>query len=260
VADKVVIVAGLGEVGAPLCHILKRTYNCVGVDVTPIELTDPCSVLHVCYPSQLHDFVGVTVAYTEKYRPEQVIVDSTVPIGTTRMVQERVSCPVVFSPVRGKHVKMEEDLLRYKKFVAGFTPEATKKAAEHFLQAGFQVGTFPNPEAGELSKLIETTWLGMLVGWAQEVERIAARYDSSYDDVNGFIEEIDFLPSHIFPGVIGGHCVLPNIAILRSSVSSKFLDAIVESNNEKLGRTRASALDGACHESVAFGASHGSPE
>jgi hypothetical protein len=51
--------------------------------------------------------------------------------------------------------------------------------------------------------------------------------------VNEFIKEISYLPTNVFPGHIGGHCVMPNIAILRRGFNSKFLDAVVESNEAK---------------------------
>lgn len=228
-----VIVAGLGEVGGPLLNILKSVYQTAGVDISPVDVPGPCSVLHVCYPYQLPDFVGTTVAYVEKYKPQMVIVNSTVGVGTTRAIQERVDVPVVYSPVRGKHAKMEQDMLRYQKFVVGATPAVTQKAVEHFSRAGFKVATFPTFEAGEVSKLLETTWLGMIVGWAQEIERLAKECGASYDDVNAFMKEIDYLPKNVFPGYIGGHCVMPNIAILRKRFASHFLDAIVESNECK---------------------------
>jgi len=193
--------------------------------------------MHVCYPYQIEDFVGTTVSYIEKYQPSLAIINSTVPPGTTRQVQALVgSLPVAYSPVRGKHARMQEEMLRYKKFVAGFHSHDTELAVKHFSKAGFETATFRTPEIGELSKLLETTWLGVLVGWAQEVERLAARHDASFEEVNSFIKEIDFLPSHIFPGAIGGHCVMPNIALLRECFDSKYLDAIVESNQAKQGR------------------------
>jgi len=65
------------------------------------------------------------------------------------------------------------------------------------------------------------------------MERIARRYDGSAEEVSAFTEEIDFLPSNIFPGHIGGHCVMPNITILQAHVQSPFLDAITESNRIK---------------------------
>lgn len=202
--------------------------------MAPMLVNRPCSVLHVCYPFQIRDFVGVTTAYIDKYRPELTIINSTLGVGTTRKVQECVSTPVVYSPVRGKHAKMTQDMMRYCKFVAGFDEPSTQHAVNHFNKAGFKVEKFRNPEVGELSKLIETTWLGALVGWAQEIERMAAEYGASYEEVNAFIKEIDFLPSHIFPGVIGGHCVMPNIEILRRYFSSGILKAIVDSNEAKI--------------------------
>lgn len=231
--DSRVIVVGMGEVGRPLFQILSRKYSCVEVDVSPVEVSYPCSVLHLCYPFQISGFFDITAKYIEKYSPELTIINSTVAPGTTRKLHTLVQQPIVYSPVRGKHLRMENDMLRYKKFVAGIAEESTQKALNHFAQAGFSTASFRNPEIAELSKLVETTWLGILVGWAQEVERMAAQYGANYDEVNAFIQEIDFLPSHTFPGQIGGHCVMPNIEILRKEFSSRFLEAIVESNGIK---------------------------
>jgi len=224
----------MGEVGRPVLRILSKRFECVGVDIQPVDIGQPCSVMHVCYPFQISEFVGTTVSYVNKYRPGLTIINSTVAPGTTRKVQEAVGDrAVAYSPVRGKHVRMETDMLRYKKFVAALRPDALQHALDHFGQAGFQTGTFGTPEMAELSKLIETTYLGILIAWAQETERFAAVYDGSFEEVKAFIEEIDFLPSHIFPGYIGGHCVMPNIAILQTQFKSKFLDTIVESNELK---------------------------
>jgi UDP-N-acetyl-D-mannosaminuronate dehydrogenase len=232
--NPVVIVAGMGEVGLPLHSILRRTFECIGIDVEPTDVDRPCSVLHVCYPFQIPDFVGTTVAYIEKYRPELTVINSTVSVGTSRKVQERVETQVAYSPVRGKHARMEQEMIeKYRKFVAGCYPQGTELAAKHFAQAGFSIDRFTSTEMGELTKLLETTWLGVLIGWAQEIERMAAAYDGTYDEVNSFMKEISYLPSHVFPGKIGGHCVMPNIAILRELFSSQFLDAVVNANTLK---------------------------
>jgi UDP-N-acetyl-D-mannosaminuronate dehydrogenase len=228
-----VIVLGQGEIGRPLLRILGQTYGCIGVDIEPVDIGKPCSVLHICYPFQIEDFAGITVRYVEKFQPSLTIINSTVPPGTTRQIQARVGLPVTYSPVRGKHARMQEDMLRYKKFVAGFHSDETELAIRHFSKAGFETATFRTPEIAELSKLLETTWLGVLVGWSQEVERLAAQIGGSYEDVNSFLSEIDFLPSHVFPGVIGGHCVMPNILLLRECFDSKYLDAVLESNQAK---------------------------
>jgi len=216
----------------------------VGIDIQPKEIKQPCAVMHICYPFNVNDFIGTTVGYIMKYNPTLTIINSTVSPGTTRKVQEAVgdNQPVAFSPVRGKHAKMESDMILYRKFVGAPLEKAAQLALDHFSQAGFKTAKFRTPELAEISKLLETTYFGMLIAWAQEMERVAERYGSTFAEVNAFIEEIDFLPSHIFPGPIGGHCVMPNIAILQTEVESKFANLIVESNQLKQKQVLCAAV------------------
>ncbi len=201
--------------------------------IEPVEVAGPCSTMHICYPYQIPDFVGTTVGYISKYKPQLTIINSTVVPGTTRQIYDASGAKLAYSPARGKHVRMEEDLLRYKKFVVGIDDIASRLAQEHLAAAGFRTDRFRTPEMGELAKLIETTWLGVLIAWAQEVERFAESHGASFEEVNAFIQEVDFLPSHVFPGSIGGHCVMPNIELLQERVQSQFLDAVVVSNAKK---------------------------
>ena len=91
-----------------------------------------------------------------------------------------------------------------------------------------------SPETTEIAKLSETTYFGLLIAWAQEVERYCRRVDADYDEVVSFYDEIKFFPPvKYFPGVIGGHCVMPNIAILLQSFPSGLLQALVKSNELK---------------------------
>ena len=60
---------------------------------------------------------------------------------------------------------------------------------------------------------------------------------SRFDEACAFYEEIPFFPkTKYFPGVIGGHCVMPNIAILRKFDDSALLQAIQTSNRAKIDR------------------------
>jgi UDP-glucose 6-dehydrogenase len=91
-----------------------------------------------------------------------------------------------------------------------------------------------SPEASEIAKLTETTYFGLLIAWAQEVERYCTKLGANYDEVVSFYDEIKFFPQvKYFPGEIGGHCVMPNIAILLQRFSSGLLQAIVQSNELK---------------------------
>ncbi len=94
-----------------------------------------------------------------------------------------------------------------------------------------------SPEATELAKLTETTYFGLIIAWAQEVERYCDRLGPDYDEVVSFFEEVKFFPPvKYFPGVIGGHCVMPNIEILSRVGPSDILDAIHASNRAKTAR------------------------
>jgi UDP-N-acetyl-D-mannosaminuronate dehydrogenase len=112
-----------------------------------------------------------------------------------------------------------------------------KDAAAHFESIGMQTRVLSNPESTELAKLSETTYFGLLIAWAQEVERLCDRLGPEYDDVVSFYEEIGFLPPVKYtPGIVGGHCVMPNIEILRRAGESELVDAIRASNRQKIER------------------------
>jgi UDP-N-acetyl-D-mannosaminuronate dehydrogenase len=236
-----VVVVGLGEVGKPLFELLSKHYDTVGVDISPAGLINGVDVLHVCYPFEIKDFIGETARYIEFYKPALTIINSTVGIGTTRAVGDRAGAAVVNSPVRGKHVRMLEELRHYTKFVGAADPNAGEQAAQHFQRAGLKTKVLSSPEASELAKLTETTYFGLMIAWAQEIERYCDQTGADYNEVISFYEEIKFFPPvKYFPGVIGGHCVMPNIKILNKFNRSLILEAIEASNQMKVDRDASS--------------------
>jgi len=233
-----VVVVGLGEVGRPLLELLSEHYHVIGVDIappsTPIGKVD---VLHVCFPFEIKDFVGETARYIELFRPKLTIINSTVAVGTTRAIAERTGAAVAHSPVRGKHVRMLQELRTYAKFVGATDPASGKYAADHFEAAGLKTKVLSAPEATEIAKLTETTYFGLMIAWAQELERYCDQAGQSYEEIISFYKEISFFPAtQYFPGIIGGHCVMPNIEILRRFDDSPLLRAIQTSNRAKIER------------------------
>lgn len=232
-----VVVAGLGEIGKPLYDLLGRHHEVFGVDLAPFEPVTGVDVLHVCYPFQIDDFVGETARYVSLFRPELTVINSTVSIGTTRRIAEVTGTAVVNSPIRGKHARMLDELLFYTKFIGALDAETGRKAQEHFESAGMKTKVLSTPEASELAKLTETTYFGLLIAWAQELERYCDQTGADYDEVVSIYEEIGYLPRvKFFPGVIGGHCVMPNIEILKGIAKSDLLDMIQNSNRLKVER------------------------
>src|SRR5262249_17712419 len=144
---------------------------------------------------------------------------------------------LAYSPVRGKHKRMLEDMLSYTKFVGGVDRSTAESGARHFESLGLKTKTLSSAEAAELAKLTETTFFGLMIAWAQEVERYADQIGQNYDEIVSFYDEIGFFPQvKYFPGVIGGHCVLPNIKILKRFQDSDILKAIEVSNTQKIER------------------------
>ncbi len=232
------LVVGLGEVGSALSQVLKRTgRRILEHDIERREFDEPVGVMHLCFPfTRQDDFEAVALSYIERFKPELTIINSTVVPGTSRQIAEKASVPIAYSPVRGKHVRMAEDLLKYRKFVAGTDDKTAKRAAEHFREAGMTTQCISKLETLELAKLGETTYFGVLIAFAQELNRYANHVDADYAEALDFFEEVDFLPRTKYsPGFIGGHCVIPNIQLLRTIASSPILEAVLESNRLRAG-------------------------
>ena len=230
--DAAVLVVGLGEIGGPLLGILRAAHHAAGRDIEDRPF-DGVQVLHLCFP-YTSDFVSSASRYVSLYEPGVVVVNSTVVPGTTREIQEKTGVPAVYSPVRGKHAGMADELRRYRKFVAGTSAQAVALVEDHFAAAGVTTQRMSSPEALELAKLLETTYFGVLVAWAQEMDRFAEAAGVDYWETTDFFEEIDFFPPVGFqPGYIGGHCVMPNLELLEQVRRSAFIDVMRESNSRR---------------------------
>jgi UDP-N-acetyl-D-mannosaminuronate dehydrogenase len=242
------VVVGLGEVGRPLCELIARTgHPVVGIDVEPVELPEPGSVdvMHICFPFEISDFVGEAARYIELLAPRLTIIDSTVAVGTTRAIHARTGARIAHSPVRGKHTRMLDEIGSYVKFIGAADADVGADVAAHFEALGLRTRVLPSPEATEYAKLSETTYFGLLIAWAQEVERYCDLLDLEYDDVVSFYEEIRFFPPvKYFPGAIGGHCVMPNIELLSRLGESAMLDAVRSSDAQKRARDARSGTEG----------------
>lgn len=237
------VVVGLGEVGGPLLELIQRSgRNVVGIDIDPTSMPErgTVDVLHICIPFEIADFVGEAARYVELLQPQLTVVNSTVAIGTTRAIGERTGTPVAYSPIRGKHARMLEELTKYVKFIGADDEAVADRAVEHFESLGMTTKVLASPETAELAKLTETTYFALLIAWAQTVERWGQEHGADYEEVVSFYDEIGFFPPvRYVPGVIGGHCAMPNIELLLQSSESPFLDAIKASNAEKVASTEA---------------------
>lgn len=245
-----VLVIGLGEIGSPLYELLKECdqFLVYGVDINADKMgeiaqesiPEKVDVMHICTRCGVQEeFINVVLSYVKQFKPTLLIVNSTVPPGTTRKIQARCGCLLAHSPVLGVHKDfehMKRELKRWVKFVGGEDDESRKAACHHFELAGFEAKALRGCLETELAKLFETTYRAWMITCFQEMHRISRHFGADFDSVLDFLENVHrvrFDRPIMFPGVIGGHCLIPNTELLLESYDSSFLRLILESNEKR---------------------------
>ena len=250
-AKEKVLIVGLGEVGQTLYELFTESgkFNVYGLDADKNktksvagnrEPPKTVDVMHICFGcGKQQNFVQTTVGYMKRVKPKLTIIDSTVAPGTTQRISELSKLPLVHSPIQGMHKTLEtmkNDVKFWNKYVGGTTKEAAETAKKHFEKLGLKVKVLKGPAETELAKLYDTTYLAWMIACFQEMHRIARKYGADFDEVVEMIEDIQRArlnkPLH-YPGVIGGHCLIPNTELLLSVYDSEFLRLILESNEKR---------------------------
>ncbi|MFP3984472.1 MAG: GDP-mannose dehydrogenase [Candidatus Bathyarchaeia archaeon] len=246
-----VLVVGLGEVGRSLFELLRESgrFEVYGFDVDEEKIQEigqaalpsEVDVMHVCIPCVSRDeFVNAVVDHVERFKPRLVIINSTIPPMTTRTLFDCCcNCFVAHSPVRGVHKSLEHmkwELKRWTKYVGGVNNESAEAACGHLEKAGFRTKILKSSLETELAKLFETTYRAWMIVFFQEMHRVSRGFEADFDGVVDFIEDTHRVRLDrpvMFPGVIGGHCLVPNIQLLLQSCDSEFLRLILKSNMKR---------------------------
>jgi len=193
-------------------------------------------VLHICIPFS-NKFVTNVQKLVKKFDPEILILHSTISPMTTSIIQSKLKIPVIYSATRGVHKRMISDLKKYTKFFAINNNAPKKKFAITEFQKvmrknGIKTKQMSTPETLELGKIIcDTSYLGWLINYAQLSNMIAIQYNVNYDEMWTFSDEIHkFLGNRpkMYPGFIGGHCVIPNLDLMHNQT----LDLIKKINTK----------------------------
>jgi len=250
--ENATLVVGLGEVGGAIAAIVERTETVLRHDLDRVEIAASVGVMHLCIPFKSSaQFETSAIEYIKRFKPALTIIHSTVMPGTTRAIARKCGGAIAYSPVRGKHVRMQEDMQRYVKFVAALNDADAALAETHLQNAGMKTRRMAKVETLELAKLAETTYFGVCIAFAQELNRYADHVRADYQEAIEFFHEVECLPrTEYFPGVIGGHCVMPNIELLLRVAPSPVLAAIVESNERREYECEHSSISA---ESIALG-------
>ena len=222
------IILGMGEVGETLFDLLvDRKFDCIGIDLddskcknyTENEIIENPQYLHVCLPGELEKFTDIVIEWINKIKNIQVVViHSTVKPGTTKTIQERSSIPILFSPVRGVHRRFLDDIKKYTKFISFDGTKIDSKIKKDLENRFEKVDWMSTTKTAELAKiLVDTTYYGWLINYAQITKMICEKENIDFDEMWKFADEIhENLGNRpkMFPGIIGGHCVIPNLDLI----------------------------------------------
>ena len=245
------VVVGLGEIGSPILKLLSKKQITVGYDLDKRLMNEPkltkyqdtqTSFLHIAIPVTSKFDYNLLQLYKE-FKPECIVIHSTIGPGTTERIQKKIDVPLIYSATRGVHKRMLKDIKRYIKFFA-ISKNAPKKQwairtySRKMKQCGIKTKKMSKPETLELAKIIcDTSYLGWLVNYAQLSNLIAIEHKVDYDEMWSFSDEIqEFLGNRpkLYPGYIGGHCVIPNLDLINSDI----LNLIKKINNNYSKRVR----------------------
>lgn len=226
------LVIGLGEIGRAISELLTEAYGVPLVDGIDKDTAGrgKYAVLHICFPYG-PDFQRYVGEYQEKYLGEDAItiVHATVPIGTCYEVR------AVSSPVRGTHPNIISGLRSMVKYFGG---QDAYVAAKYFEGAGVKTRVLPHSKDCEAAKLWDTLQFGWMIllnkAIKESCDREGVNFEIVYREWNQTYNEgykalgqekfcrpyLDFVP-----GGVGGHCVMPNLHLLKSSLCDILLEA-----------------------------------
>jgi UDP-N-acetyl-D-mannosaminuronate dehydrogenase len=252
-AKETVLIVGLGEIGHTLFALyteVKEKFSVYGLDLdqkkmnalsqSQNKIPTKVDTLQVCFPCGSQEkFADIIKGYVEQYKPKLTIINSTVPPGTTLKVAVRCNCLVAHSPARGVHKSAEHmiwEMKRWTKYVGGAKKDAGAAARAHFGKLGLKVKVLRSCRETELAKLFETTYRAWMIACFQEMHRISRAFGADFNETVDFLEDthrLRFDRPVMFPGVIGGHCLIPNTELLLKAYDSEFLRLILASNQKR---------------------------
>jgi len=215
------LVIGNGEIGSAIVDIFKTKFDVEVYDIVdgPPEKQGLVDIMHICIPYS-DTFITDVIDYVGIYKPRNVVIHSTVAVGTTGTIRQNTgSVPVFHSPVRGKHPKLINEIkskfIKYLSF-DNLDCNGAIEVSAVFKKAGIVVKMVSNTMRTELGKLLSLARYGVYLALAKEQEDICDKLGLSYLDVvtdfeitrnKGVKEELKQPVLTPFIDYVGGHCV-----------------------------------------------------
>jgi len=239
--EQKILILGYGEIGKSVHGLYQEKpeytvfYRDLEEDSEGLEGAGPVDVLHVCIPFSELDFEASVVETMTEFEPKLVIINSTVPVGTTRSLCESTEPVIVHSPVMGVHPNLTKSMQTFTKIIGSCTKESLKLATDHFEGLGIKTLAYDKPEDSEAAKLWSTSYYNWNILFTKFIHKFCEEHNLNFDDVYITTNEIyndgyekmgmRFVNRPILKfvlGSIGGHCLTNNLNLLKDFSDSRF--------------------------------------
>lgn len=233
------LIIGKGKVGNALSTIFKKA---IIVDKKISEEITQKNIrcMHICFPYS-EKFEEYVYTYNKTFKPEYIIIHSTVKVGTTNsLIEKTKNKKIVHSPVIGNEDNLTNSLLTFNKIIG--TNDLNYFIELRKILKPLQCIFIENPKTTELGKLLLTFQYGKQILIAQECKDICDSfnisfeeaimmmgiiYNKGYDKIKKITESgFDYHKPVLYPDIkkgFGGTCIHPNAVFLNEQLKDKKL-------------------------------------
>jgi UDP-N-acetyl-D-mannosaminuronate dehydrogenase len=240
-------ILGVGEVGLALISLYKE--NKVKVFAKDLDIKDEfekIEVLNICIPYD-KDFVKTVLKEIKNSKPKLTIIHSTIPIGTSKKIKQKIDSCLVHSPVIGSHPFLKKSLKTFVKYIGSNDKNSLNLAKKHFKKLKLKTKCIESFEFTEMAKLLCTSYYGLCITWHNYMNKICKEnnidfnllkeWNKNYNDGYSQFNLHKYLRPILDPpinGKIGGHCVLPNAHLLNKQYPNNLLKEILKLNENSI--------------------------
>jgi hypothetical protein len=205
-------ILGYGDIGKALHSLFKKCeLEIVDPKYKMIDSNNICDYVLVAIP---FSDTFLQICLEEKSKCKNIVIFSTVPIGTTKNIPGAVHIPI-----EGKHPFLD-DSLKHWKFFMGYNPgvdmTAYIKLFNHIQKSVYPIESTDTTEA---MKILSTTLYGVNIEYARYANDTLKDKYEYFNDYNNAYNYLyaqlgikDYRRYILYPPekVIGGHCVKEN--------------------------------------------------
>ena len=222
---------------------VNAEFTCNSSDLNGVEAAI------ICVPTPLDELTQPDHSYVDSAMesiagldqlPSLVILESTVSVGYTRNISEKLfgsqlskcggNVHVCFSPEREDPGNEEFTNVEIPKVVGGMTDACLSKGVDLYMDVFDHVVRATSLETAELCKLHENTFRAVNISYVNQFRNFASKHGVNFEEVVSLAKSKPFGFMPFSPGVgVGGHCI---------PVDPHFLLAVAEKEGSDLSIVR----------------------